>query len=73
METVELHPAFMWDCESCGAENFVRTLAHNPEPVSVDDPDVTVTVEYFSSPAIVKCGSCNTSFRATGEAYDFDD
>lgn len=25
-EDVELHSAFVWDCDNCGAENFTRTI-----------------------------------------------
>lgn len=25
-EQIELHPAWAWDCQSCGRENFERTI-----------------------------------------------
>ena len=26
MKTIELRPAYVWDCEECGEENFARGL-----------------------------------------------
>lgn len=73
LPTVELHPAFMWDCDNCGVENIARTVGSGAEAVPVDDPDLTVTLEHFAAPEVVTCKECNRSFKAIGEVYDFGD
>ena len=44
----ELHPAFSWDCDDCGRENFVRCVAVEPESEDTIAGDV---VEDFVAPA----------------------
>ena len=36
-ESVELHEAFMWDCPSCGRENFVRAIRVYREDLTTND------------------------------------
>jgi hypothetical protein len=37
MKTIELHDAFLFACDDCGRDNFVRAITVSPE--SIDDID----------------------------------
>ena len=43
----ELHPAFMWDCDKCGEENFVRAVSHLLDP---NDPTDRETIDEVYGP-----------------------
>lgn len=68
MQTVELHPASVWDCEECGRENFCRLV--RPEFSEADlaelkeDHGVEAheTGEFLTFPETVKCQFCFTEF-----------
>lgn len=70
MDTVELRPAFMWDCEECGRENFTRAIV--PE-MSVEDLaelkedhgiEENETGEFLMMPKRVTCPDCGNEFRS---------
>lgn len=35
--SIELHGAFVWDCDNCGAENFERAIEGNLDEEHMDD------------------------------------
>ena len=35
---IELHPAFVWDCDDCGRENFVRSIVGEFDDSFVNGP-----------------------------------
>lgn len=68
--TIELKPAFMWDCEECGRENFARAIV--PEMSEAErqelrdehgiEPDELG--EMLVMPEFVTCTSCGTEFQS---------
>lgn len=78
MQKVWLHPAFVWDCEECGRENFCRavradcdeeTLAFAKERIGVA-PDEEG--EFLQAPTHVTCAHCGITFDAADD-LDPDD
>jgi len=59
-ESVELHPAYQWDCETCGAENFVRATVYDPPPEGL--PDMQESGDWMSYPESVTCARCGEQF-----------
>ena len=66
-KTVELHGAFMWDCDECGCENFVRAV----KPLLDADEGITIETlgrygttidECFMAPDSVECIHCGAEF-----------
>ena len=52
IQKVELHPAFMFDCPSCGKENFLRAIYfeemnRGPLPEGFDNGSVVSIPETF--------------------------
>jgi len=60
LSSIELIPAFLFDCDVCGMENFVRA-------VSEDDEESGLT--WVETPIWVECGHCGAMF----EKEDLDD
>ena len=65
---VELHPAYMWDCPECGAENFERGVI-----VEMDEEGIqalrrdygvedAVTGDFMMAPEEVTCRKCGKEF-----------
>ncbi|MEN6507150.1 MAG: hypothetical protein ABFD92_21655 [Planctomycetaceae bacterium] len=49
--TAELHPAFVWDCDSCGTENFTRVIEGNLDEAAFQAiADRDQVVEDFLAP-----------------------
>ena len=78
-DRIELHPAFVWDCEDCGTENFVRAVSDFAEDVQeklreeygVEDYE---TGSWCMAPSSVTCKYCGSVFYALdGEADEDDD
>lgn len=69
-ERIELHPAFMWDCAACGAENFARAVRPELPPEEhqqqrehfgiADDEEG----EFLWAPEQVTCRRCHGTFEA---------
>lgn len=66
--SIELHPALTWDCESCGRENILRLAvdSHSDDPGS---PAAKFVEKHQKESAIsaripeyVKCSHCSASF-----------
>lgn len=79
MKTVELLPAFVWDCDHCGKENFQRgvtILLHASVPGEAaairaseglpPDADLPPDLKYrvVTEPARVACRHCKTIHRS---------
>lgn len=69
MIEVELHPAFAWDCDECGRQNFVcaimppyrSLIEENLVYHALDiEPDEGFPV---MAPCIVTCAHCKTEFK----------
>lgn len=73
MNKVELHQAWMWDCDNCGRENFTRGI--RPE-LSIEDKlflkeerdiDIEDEGEFIMMPPNVTCNYCKSSFAVLHE------
>ena len=66
--TVELRPAFAWDCPECGREQFARAVVPEFSPEDLEElrTDHGVqpweTGEFLLPPGEVTCPHCDTSF-----------
>lgn len=66
--TIELHPAFVWDCDDCGRENFVRSIVGEFDAETMqemrDDHGITEyeSGEWHTAPSSVKCQHCESVF-----------
>lgn len=64
---VELHEAFFWCCEDCGADNFARAITLDPDSELI--PDVTrfhcedEHGTWVMKPDDVMCSSCEEVFE----------
>ena len=79
---VELHPAFVWDCENCGKENFCRSIATYLQPGKDDvqlekmyGADALEEIKRAggfitckSYPFRVTCTDCTSSYRTVSSA-----
>ncbi len=86
MRTVETHLAYVWDCDECGIENFVRSITttldrNDPEDVAKvkrglnldeDDDLDDVWAALQTSPKTVTCKGCKTTFRTKDSADSSD-
>jgi uncharacterized Zn finger protein len=65
---VELHPAFVYDCDECGRENFVRSIVGEFDEETLDEmrEDHGITEyeagDWHSAPRTVKCQFCGSVF-----------
>jgi len=59
MKEVELHPAYQWDCDYCGKENFARRM-------TVGEGELIIPTE-------VMCWNCKCVFRAIVPEEDEED
>jgi len=64
---VELHPAHIWDCPECGAENFCRCVVME---LSVEEREEMQSQmepgefgDWVTSPDSVTCNQCGREFR----------
>jgi hypothetical protein len=64
-----LHPAFVWDCDECGTENFVRTVRADLSAEELaemkEDYDVEPWEEgeFLTAPKHVSCKQCGHEFE----------
>jgi Zn-finger protein len=49
--TVELHGAFVWDCDDCGAENFERAIEGNVDEAAMEAAENQVVGELIAPEA----------------------
>lgn len=69
---VELHLAYFWNCDDCGAENFCRSMvaAMTPElRAEMAECDIDVDEmepgNWMTRPDKVTCSACGATFEAT--------
>lgn len=68
MPTVELIPAYVYDCNACGRENFVRSVqVHDPDDLAelreqfgIEEDE---TVDFCTRPKEVTCGHCGAEYE----------
>jgi transcription elongation factor Elf1 len=78
MRTVELHPAHTWDCDDCGAENFVRCVVPEMSEEDLaelrDDHGVQPweTGQFMTMPNEVTCAKCGATFTTAHMEQDED-
>ena len=79
MDTVELAPAYSWDCPECGRENFQRCVSHVLDRNDPEDADLIraslgipdgepipprVGGQMQTRPNRVTCRHCGTEYKA---------
>lgn len=82
---VELFTAYLWTCNDCGRDNFVRSVVLEPGAVDVDElPDSEAirdwieavgTGNFCTIPTAVRCEHCGAEFetRHADEDEEGDD
>jgi hypothetical protein len=66
---VELHPAFVWDCDECGRENYERAIMPPFQSVAEEREayealDLTPGEEIpVMAPAFVSCRICGKEYQ----------
>jgi DNA-directed RNA polymerase subunit M/transcription elongation factor TFIIS len=69
MDTIELHEAFMWDCDNCGVENFERAVRPEltEEEIQELKDEVGIMDEeegiFLMAPKTVTCSKCGTQYQ----------
>jgi len=78
MRTVEVHQAWVWDCEKCGGENFCRAIVADPMPDEKEElyrelndqpfgdlPPGWENFQMMTRPDVVACVYCGGCFETT--------
>lgn len=67
MKIVELGAAYVWDCDHCGRENFVRAVAHEltPEEQALIHFEEGEGARWITRPEVVECPHCEAAFSTT--------
>lgn len=60
---VELHPACMWDCPTCGTENFARIVSEHAD-IGDDENGDEVDGYLCAPPERVTCRDCKAEFES---------
>lgn len=66
----ELHPAYVWDCDACGRENFeratLRELSDEERRELYEEHDIEPPFgcHFQTCPDFVKCKHCDATFVA---------
>jgi hypothetical protein len=73
--TAELHPAYVWDCDACGTENFCRAVVYEFSPderaeMAAEHGLDGVTGEWMSRPDAVQCRQCGKTYDARDPRED---
>ena len=69
--SVELRPAFSWDCPDCGRENFCRGIVPEMSPAEMvelrDDHGIESweSGNFVMQPDLVECSHCQEAFNST--------
>ena len=73
MEQAYLHPAYVWDCDACGQENFVRAVRVE----MTEEDEVAMKEEYgvepfeegcfLGTPDEVRCVGCGTEYECSDD------
>jgi predicted nucleic acid-binding Zn ribbon protein len=65
---IELHPAFVFDCDECGRENFVREIVEEHDEETDSELRSEHSIEPYEeghwvlTPTTVTCQHCNADF-----------
>lgn len=75
---VEIHQAFVWTCDECGRDSFVRAI-HTPDSVVVESmceqdgiekyeaeailEESGLTGQWCMAPSVVKCPHCGCQYE----------
>lgn len=77
MTRIELHPAYCWDCDACGRQNFLRAVNRDATPeemlrqsgilidagiIEPEMDEVLEGVQFQQTPRDVTCEHCGTRF-----------
>ena len=66
--TTELHLAYVWDCDTCGRENFERAIVYEPSPEDREDAkdagEEFASGHWMTRPENVECKHCGAKFEA---------
>ena len=72
-QEVELHPAFVWDCPSCGREQFERSVVAELSPDELEELREQHGIQpweagrFHTKPTTVNCRSCGFSGSTADE------
>ena len=72
-DIIELHPAFVYDCDNCGRENFVRAVRIEADEETMQELREEHGIEAYDvgdwcqAPVTVKCAYCNTEYETVGD------
>lgn len=67
--TVEMHPAYVYDCSECGRENFVRAVVHEFSAEDLQElkeeqgVESCETGDFVTIPETVTCDHCDCEFE----------
>lgn len=77
LPVVEIHPAWVFTCEDCGRDTFVRSTVYDAKAVDLDeqfDPEDAEAIrehiadgsdgQFLTAPDRVKCSHCGAAFEA---------
>lgn len=71
MSQVELHPAFVWDCDNCGRQNFERAII--PPFQSIEEERAAYTMlDLTPGEAFPVLAPFNVTCRSCGAVFDTD-
>ncbi len=78
MQKVELHTAYVWDCEACGRENFCRSVVvefseEDRLEMAKEHGVEFETGEWVQRPDEVICQHCGAEFETEDIHQDDDD
>lgn len=77
MKTVVLRSVYAYYCEECGEENYIHPIPYedpeNQVPVEIDEHGNELHGQWYTIPEVVKCKSCNCSFKTKDEMTDRED
>ncbi len=72
---IELHVAFVWDCDRCGSENWCRSVCMESAWMEQHEPDMVKEQadsigDWHTYPEAVICGECGATYRAGTGDYE---
>lgn len=83
---IELHPAYQWDCDSCGRENFARAVVAELNPENPEDAELIEIARaesehligdikpfWMTEPEEVVCAHCGAEFETVDSRCVTDD
>jgi len=71
MAQIELHPAFVWDCDECGRQNFERAIIP-PFQSKADEERAREMLDITSEEGFPVIAPFNVSCRRCGTQFETD-